>query len=124
MKYLCLIFFDEKRLHSLSKTESEALIAASLDYDDALRSSGHFIAAEALQSVANATTIRVQDNKTLVTDGPYAETNEQLGGFVLIEAKDLNEAIRIASKIPPARLGCVEIRPIEELTRPEGGGQT
>jgi hypothetical protein len=104
MKYLCLVYIDEKKL------DREALAC-----DEELRKSGHYLASDALQSVETATTIRARNGKTITTDGPFAETKEQLGGFVLIEASDLNDAIRVASKIPPARLGCVEVRPIKEL---------
>lgn len=117
MKYLCLIHFDEKKLEAMSETELAALDNESLGYDELLRKNGHFIAAQALQPAAASTTIRVRSGKISVTDGPFAETNEQLGGFILIEAKDLNEAIQLASKIPVAKFGNVEIRPIKELTR-------
>jgi hypothetical protein len=117
MKYLCMVFFDEKKLKALSKSESDALTAESLDYDQLLRKNGHFLAAQALQPVRTAATLRTHTGKVSVTDGPFAETNEQLGGFILIEAKDLNEAIQVASKIPVIRLGGVEVRPIQELTR-------
>jgi hypothetical protein len=115
MKYLCLVFIDEKKLKALSGSESQSLDDESLAYDDTLRRGGHFIAAEALQR--SAATVRVQRGKVLVTDGPFAETKEQVGGFILIEARDLNEAIQLASKIPVARLGAIEVRPIKELTR-------
>jgi hypothetical protein len=105
------------RLDALSKSESDALTAESLAYDEVLQKSGHFIAAEALQPVHAATTIRARTGKLSVTDGPFAETNEQLGGFILINAKDL-EAIQVASKIPVIRLGGVEVRPIKELKTP------
>jgi hypothetical protein len=118
MKYLCLVFVDEKKLNALSKTESDALTAESLDYDELLRKQGHFLAAQALQPVHTATTIRVQTGKAFVTDGPFVETNEQLGGFILIEAKGLDEALQVASKIPVIRMGGVEVRPIQELFRP------
>src|ERR1700712_2219328 len=108
MKYLCLIFFDEKELEVLSQRESDALNAASLAYDETLRQSGHFLDAHALQSVQAATTVRVRHGKLSITDGPFAETHEQLGGFVLIEAADLDDAIRVAVQIPSGRLGCVE----------------
>ena len=117
MKYLCLVFHDEKKLNALSARESEALTDESLDYDDVLRKGGHFIAAQALEPVEAATTVRLAAGKVSVTDGPFAETTEQIGGFVLIEARDLNEAIQLASKIPPIRLGGIEVRPIKELTR-------
>jgi len=89
MKYLCLVVFDEKKLDALSKSESDALTAESLAYNEVLQKSGHFIAAQALQPVHAATTVRAQAGKVSVTDGPFAETNEQLGGFILINAQDL-----------------------------------
>ena len=117
MKYLLMVFYDEKKLSALSETEFRALTEESLDYDDVLRKGGQFIAAQALQSVHSASTLRVRNGKVSVTDGPFAETNEQIGGFILIEARDLNEAIQVASKVPPARLGGIEVRPIQELSR-------
>ena len=116
MKYLCLVFCDEKKLEALSKEESDALDRESLAYDDVLRKNGHFLAAQALESVRSATTVRRRSGKVSVTDGPFTETNEQIGGFILIEARDLNEAIQLASQIPSVRLGGVEVRPIKELT--------
>jgi hypothetical protein len=115
MKYLCMVIVDEKRLQSLSDSEAQALDDESLEYDDALRKKGHFLAAQALESVTSATTIRIRSGKVSITDGPFAETNEQVGGFILIEARDLNEAIQLASHIPAIRLGAVEVRPIKEL---------
>jgi hypothetical protein len=122
MKYLCLVYVDEKKLEALSSRESDALDDEALAYDEEPRKSGHYLVSNALQSVQTATTIRIQNGKTFTTDGPFAETKEQLGGFVLIDAKDLNEAIRVASKIPPGRLGCIEVRPIKELARPDSAG--
>lgn len=116
MKYLCMVIVDEKRLNAMSQIEHRELDDESLAYDEALRKSGHLLAAHALQGIETATTIRRSGGKLTVTDGPFAETNEQIGGFVLIEARDFNEAIQLASNIPPMRLGCVEIRPIMELT--------
>ena len=116
MKYLCLVYIDEKNLDALSKSELDALIDESLAYDEVLRKSGHYIASDALQPVQTATTIRIRNGKAFTTDGPFAETKEQLGGFFLIAASDLNDAIRVASKIPPARLGCIEVWPIMPLT--------
>jgi hypothetical protein len=116
MKYLCMVFCDEKKLGALSSAESQALDDESLAYDQSLREGGHLVAAQALQSVQAATTVRIRNGKVFLTDGPFAETNEQIGGFILIEARDLNEAIQIASKIPSIRLGGVEVRPIKELT--------
>jgi hypothetical protein len=108
MKYLCLVYLDEKRLPELPDEDC-------VEYDTAIRNSGHCIASEALQSIETATTVRVRNDKISVTDGPFAETKEQLAGFYMIEAKDLNEAIRIASKIPPARVGSIEVRPIRPI---------
>jgi len=108
MKYLCLVYLDEKRLDELPDSDC-------LEYDAAIRESGHCIASEALQSVQTATTVRVRNGKTSVTDGPFAETREQLAGFYLIEAKDLNEAIQLAARIPPAQVGSIEVRPIRPI---------
>jgi hypothetical protein len=116
MKYLCMVFFDEKNLEALSSADSQALDDESLAYDQDLREAGHFVVAQALQSVESSTTVRIRSGKMFLTDGPFAETNEQMGGFILIEAKDLNEAIHLASKIPSICLGGVEVRPIKELT--------
>ena len=116
MKYLCTVIIDEKKLQALSGTEMQALEDESLEYDDVLRRRGHFLAAQALESVSSATTIRLRSGKVSMTDGPFAETNEQVGGFILIEAKDLNEAIQLASQIPSIRFGAVEVRPVRELT--------
>ena len=108
MKYLCLVYLDEKRLDELPDSDC-------LEYDAAIRESGHCIASEALQSVQTATIVRVRNGKTSVTDGPFAETREQLAGFYLIEAKDLNEAIQLAARIPPAQVGSIEVRPIRPI---------
>ena len=115
MKYLCMVAIDEKVLEAMSESASQALTDESLAYDQSLKDRGHFIAAQALESVNAATTVRIRNGKVSVTDGPFAETNEQIGGFILIEAKDLNEAIQLASKIPVIRLGAIEVRPIKEL---------
>ena len=115
MKYLCMVIVDEKALDAMSASASQALIDESLAYDQSLKERGHFIAAQALESVNAATTVRLRNGKVSVTDGPFAETNEQIGGFILLEAKDLNEAIQLASKIPVIRLGAIEVRPIKEL---------
>jgi hypothetical protein len=114
MKYLCLVYIAEEKLEALSDQEFAALDTESADYDAELRRSGHLIAAEALQPVQSATTLRVRKSKLSTTDGPFAETKEQLGGFILLNAKDLNEAIRLASNAPPARFGSVEVRPVRE----------
>jgi hypothetical protein len=115
MKYICLVYLVEKEMNAMTKNEWEACVDESLAYDDALRKAGHFIVAHALQPVEAATTIRVRSGKLSATDGPFAETTEQLGGFILIEARDLNEAIQVAAKIPVARYGSIEVRPIRAL---------
>ncbi len=117
MKYLCLVYLNEKAFGDMPPSESQALIDEHLDYDDVLRKSGHFIVAEALESVQAATTLRVRNGRVSVTDGPFAETKEQLTGFFLIEARDLNDAIQVAGRIPSARFGSIEVRPIQELKR-------
>ena len=108
MKYLCLVYLDERRLDELPDEDWVAYVTQ-------IRNSGYCLASEALQSVQTATTLRVRNGKLSVTDGPFAETKEQLAGFYLIEARDLNEAIQIASKIPPARVGSIEVRPIRPI---------
>jgi hypothetical protein len=115
MKYLCLVYAEEKAFDSMGQAEIDTLEDESLANDEELRASGHLILAQALQPVEAATTIRVRNGKLSATDGPFAETNEQLGGFVFIEARDLNEAIQIASRIPMARVGSIEVRPEMDL---------
>jgi hypothetical protein len=108
MKYLCLVYLDEKRLNELPDEDC-------VEFDTSIRQSGHCLASEALQSVTTATTVRMRNGKMSITDGPFAETKEQLAGFYMVEARDLNEAIQIASKIPPARVGSIEVRPIRPI---------
>jgi hypothetical protein len=108
MKYLCLVYAEEKTLDGVPDTEC-------LAYDAALRESGRCLASEALQPVQTATTVRVRNGRVSVTDGPFAETKEQLAGFYLVEANDLNEALQLAAKIPPARVGSIEVRPIRPI---------
>ena len=108
MKYLCLVYGEEHDMRTVRDAECMELSAA-------LSASGHSIAAEALQSVQTATTVRVRDGRTTVTDGPFAETKEQLAGFYLIEAPDLDDAIRVAARIPAARIGSIEVRPVRQL---------
>ncbi|MBC2659202.1 YciI family protein [Pseudomonas sp. MSSRFD41] len=112
MKYLCLVYSDERLLHSLPDSPQDA---ECLAYAEAVRDSGRMLAAEALQSVQTATTVRMRGGKLSITDGPFAETKEQLAGFYLVEARDLNEAIQVAGQIPAARVGSVEVRPVREL---------
>jgi len=119
MKYLCLAYEEERTLDALSRADWDRLRQETLDYVDELRRNGHLLVTHALQSVRTATTVRVRHARLSTTDGPFAETKETLGGFFLIEARDLNEAIQIASRWPSARLGSIEVRPIEETLRPE-----
>ncbi|HVL77022.1 MAG TPA: YciI family protein [Noviherbaspirillum sp.] len=114
MKYLCLIYNDERALATIPQHELDAIDAECRAHCAALERSGQLLAAERLQPVATATSIRMRNGKASVTDGPFAETREQLGGFYLLQARDLNEAMRIAEKIPPARLGTIEVRPVLE----------
>ncbi len=102
-------------MRTLPEADFEALVEESVALKDELAESGQYLAAEALQSVDTATTVRVRDGRVDVTDGPFAETKEQIGGFLLIEAKDLNEAISIATRLPPIRYGCIEVRPIAPM---------
>ncbi len=118
MKYLCLIYDEEKRLGARSKSESDAFTGEYFAFTEEIRKSGHYLGGEALQSVQTATTVRVRNGRLSTTDGPFAETKEQLGGFYLIDARDLNDAIQVASKIPSARLGSVEVRPIMVFDKP------
>jgi hypothetical protein len=108
MKYLCLVYLEGEKLHAVHDSEC-AGCASSLE------ARGLLIAAEALQPVETAATVRIRDGRVSITDGPFAETKEQLAGFYLIEARDLNDAIQVASKIPPARAGSIEVRPIRHL---------
>ena len=115
MKFLFLIYHEEKVLDTMPPKEMQKLVDSALDYDDEIRGSGHYIVSNALQRARTARTIRVRGGKATVTDGPFAETKEQLAGFYLIDATDLNEAIQVAAKIPLARRGSIEVRPIKGL---------
>ena len=117
MKFLFMIFHDEHILDSMPEGEMQTLVDSALGYDDEIRRSGHYIVSNALQRARTAHTIRVRGGKATVTDGPFVETKEQLGGFFLIEAKDIDEACEVASRFPPARLGTIEVRPVQELRR-------
>jgi hypothetical protein len=112
MKYLCLVYADERTLHSLPESPNDAECYA---YANSLVERGCQLAGEALESVETATTVRLRNGKVSVTDGPFAETKEQLVGFYMIDVRDLNEAIQVASRIPPARIGSIEVRPVREL---------
>jgi hypothetical protein len=113
MKYICLVYGDETDMRSIRDSECMA-------FGDSLRKSGRYLTGEALQPVQTATTVKVRNGKVSITDGPFAETKEQLAGFYLIDAENLDEAIQIASKIPPARVGSIEVRPVRALH----GGET
>jgi hypothetical protein len=115
MKYLCLFYGEEQKLDAMSKPDADRLTDDCLSYDDVLAKSGHLVLAQALQSVRTATSVRVRDDEVDVFDGPFSETKEQLLGFILIEAKDKNDAINVASNSPLARLGTAELRPVLKL---------
>ena len=117
MRYLCLIYDDEKIANGMSKEEGDAFMGEYFAFTEGIRGSGHYVAGEALHPVATATTVRVRNGKLSTTDGPFAETKEQLGGFYLIEAADLNEAIQIAAKIPSAKIGSIEVRPVVDFSQ-------
>jgi hypothetical protein len=112
MKYLCLVYLDEKTFATTPGRPSDPECFA---FGEGIRESGKYIAAEALQPVKTAKTVRVRSGKASITDGPFAETKEQLGGFYLIEAATMDEALQLAARIPPARVGSIEVRPIREL---------
>ena len=116
MKYLCLVYGEEALLDAMTREESDHLTEISIAYDDELERQGKLILAQALQSVRTAKTVRVRNKKISTTDGPFAETKEQLLGFVYVEAADEAEALAIASKIPLAQIGSIEVRPILELS--------
>jgi hypothetical protein len=116
MKYICLGYYDEKKWETMSENERNALMDGCFAYDDTLRKNGHFVGGEALQSARNAVTLRSTNGKVSVTDGPYAETKEQLGGILMLEASDLNHAIQLMSNHPGVQAGPFEIRPAQDLT--------
>jgi hypothetical protein len=120
MKFLGMAYEEERTLDELSEREWLELRKETLDYVEALRRSGRLIDTQALQSTTTAATVRVRDGKLTVTDGPFAETKEILGGFFIVEARDISEAIEIAAKWPSARFGSVEVRPLEEGLRTDG----
>jgi hypothetical protein len=115
MKYLCLIYEDESLWEKMPKPESDKIMAEYPVFIDSTRKSGHFLGGNALQPTHTASTVRVRNGQVSTTDGPFAETKEQLGGYCLIEARDLNDAIQVAAKIPSARFGSIEVRPIMEF---------
>jgi hypothetical protein len=115
MRFLCLVYFEPETLMALSSAEKATLNRDSLAYNDELTAKSHYITAEALQPVETARTVRVRRGKAAVTDGPFAETKEVVGGFILIEAAGMDEALKIATGIPLARLGSIEVRPIMQI---------
>lgn len=115
MQYLCLIYDDEKAWEKLPQAESAKIIGEFTDYTEAMKKSGHYLGGNALAPTHTATTVRVRQGKVATTDGPFAETKEQLGGYYLLNARDLNEAIQLAARIPGARFGSVEVRPVMEM---------
>ena len=116
MRYLCLIYDDERTMSAMPKSEADAFMDEYFALTEHMRESGHLVAGEALQPVQTATTLRQRSGRLLTTDGPFAETKEQLGGFYLIEARDLNEALQIAARIPSVRTGSVEVRPVVDVS--------
>ena len=118
MKYLCLIYSDEKQWESMSEADMQAVMGEYFAFTDAIKKSGHYVGGEALKPTMTATSVRVRNGKVSTTDGPFAETKEQLGGYYLIDARDLNDAIQVAAKIPSARMGTIEVRPIEVFDQP------
>ncbi|TWG85558.1 hypothetical protein L602_002400000040 [Cupriavidus gilardii J11] len=115
MKYLCLIYADERAIQAMTEREWRELVDDCLRYRESLCRDGIYVAGEALESVASATTLRVRGRKVGITDGPFAETKEQLGGFYLIEAEGLHEALHVAAGIPAGRFGSIEVRPVMTL---------
>lgn len=116
MKYICLGYIEPKKLETMSPSELEAMVDECFTYDDELRKNGHFAGGDALQGPNTAVTLRWSEGKAVVTDGPYAETKEQLGGILILEARDLNHAIQLMSKHPGVKAGPFEIRPAQDLS--------
>jgi hypothetical protein len=115
MKFMFAIYHEENVLDAIPEAEMQALVDSAIEYSEELRRSGHYIASDALQRTQTARTVRVRSGKVSTTAGPFAETKEQLGGFFLIEAKDMDEACAVAARFPPARVGVIEVRPVQEL---------
>ena len=117
MKYICLGYIEEEKWETMSDSERNAMLDDCFAYDDVLRENGHFAGGEALQGPRSATTLRWKNGKVSITDGPYAETKEQLGGILVLEARDLDHAIQLMSKHPGVKAGPFEIRPVADLTK-------
>lgn len=118
MKYMLLICDDEKQFETMSPTEYQQIIEEYRKFTAEIQASGHLLGGSQLQPVSSATSVRVRGGKRLVTDGPFAETREQIGGYYLVEAKDLDEAIALAARVPSARMGTIEVRPLTESSAP------
>lgn len=114
MKYLCLVYMEQRTLDAMAPDELDALVRESMANDEEMRRRGQFVAAQALQPVSAATTLRIRGGRVITSDGPFAETKEFLSGFIMIEARDLNEALQLAANIPMARMGSIEVRPVWE----------
>ena len=114
MKYLCLIYDEEKKLGAMSKSESDAFMGEYYAFSEGIRKSGHYVVGEALQPIHTATTVRVRNGKMSATDGPFAETKEQLGGFWVLRARDLDDALALAARATVACRGPVEVRPFQD----------
>ncbi|MGK9235529.1 YciI family protein [Inquilinus limosus] len=114
MKYLCLVYMEQRTLDAMSPDELGALVRESMANDEEMRRRGQFVAAQALQPTSAATTLRIRGGRVITSDGPFAETKEFLSGFIMIEARDLNEALQLAANIPMARMGSIEVRPVWE----------
>ena len=121
MKFMVTIYHDEKVLDGLPENEMQALVDSAIEYAEEIRRSGHYIASDALQRTPTARTVRVRAGEISTTVGPFVETKEQLGGFFLIEARDMDEACAVAARFPPARIAVLEIRPVQELTHSRDG---
>ena len=118
MKYLCLIYSDQKLWQTMPKAEADTMMGEYMQFTDDIKTSGHLLGGNRLQPAESATTVRIRNGKLSTTDGPFAETKEQLGGYYLVEARDLNDAISVAARIPGARVGSIEVRPIAETPMP------
>ena len=116
MKYICFGYLDTKRWVTFSQSDQNAMVDECLAYDDVLKKNGHWVGGEGLQGPENSTTLRYQNGKVSVTDGPYAETKELLGGLLILEAKDLNQAIQLISNHPGMKMGPWEVRPVEDMS--------
>lgn len=121
MRYLCLIYDNEQTMNAMSRAEADAFMGEYFGFTERVKHSGHYLAGEALQPVSTATTLRNRNGSLSTTDGPFAETKEQLGGFYLIEARDLNEALQVAAHIPSVRTGSVEVRPVVDFAGMQAG---